>query len=38
VDVARERARVHEGGAENDLLRICDLSKVHCHRLLPHSW
>uniref|UniRef100_A0A674F5W8 P-type phospholipid transporter n=1 Tax=Salmo trutta TaxID=8032 RepID=A0A674F5W8_SALTR len=32
VDVAQERARVHKGGAEKDLLRICDLSKVHYHR------
>uniref|UniRef100_A0A4W5LI24 ABC transporter domain-containing protein n=1 Tax=Hucho hucho TaxID=62062 RepID=A0A4W5LI24_9TELE len=36
VDVARERARIHKGGSEKDLLRICDLSKVQYHRLLPH--
>uniref|UniRef100_A0A8C7T2V0 P-type phospholipid transporter n=1 Tax=Oncorhynchus mykiss TaxID=8022 RepID=A0A8C7T2V0_ONCMY len=35
VDVARERARVHEGGAENDLLRICDLSKVYSGKNIP---
>lgn len=28
VDVARERRRVHEGWAVNDLLRVCDLTKV----------
>nr|XP_055026150.1 phospholipid-transporting ATPase ABCA1 isoform X1 [Misgurnus anguillicaudatus] len=28
-DVARERARVQQGGAQNDLLRICDLSKMY---------
>lgn len=27
-DVARERRRVQEGGAQDDLLRVCDLSKV----------
>lgn len=27
-DVARERERVHKGGAQNDMLRICDLTKV----------
>uniref|UniRef100_A0A4W5LI56 P-type phospholipid transporter n=1 Tax=Hucho hucho TaxID=62062 RepID=A0A4W5LI56_9TELE len=32
VDVARERARIHKGGSEKDLLRICDLSKVQYHR------
>uniref|UniRef100_A0A8D3C623 ABC transporter domain-containing protein n=1 Tax=Scophthalmus maximus TaxID=52904 RepID=A0A8D3C623_SCOMX len=32
VDVARERERVYEGKALNDLLRICDLTKrpPHC--------
>uniref|UniRef100_A0A4W5MT56 P-type phospholipid transporter n=1 Tax=Hucho hucho TaxID=62062 RepID=A0A4W5MT56_9TELE len=35
VDVARERARVHKGGAENDLLRICDLSKVYSGKNIP---
>uniref|UniRef100_A0A6Q2XU88 ABC transporter domain-containing protein n=1 Tax=Esox lucius TaxID=8010 RepID=A0A6Q2XU88_ESOLU len=35
VDVARERARVHQGGADEDLLRICDLSKVQYQRLPP---
>lgn len=28
VDVARERQRVYEGKAQNDLLRILDLTKV----------
>lgn len=28
VDVARERRRVHEGWAQDDLLRVCDLTKV----------
>lgn len=28
ADVARERLRVHEGGAQDDLLRVCDLTKV----------
>ncbi|MEQ2195542.1 hypothetical protein XENOCAPTIV_014450, partial [Xenoophorus captivus] len=28
VDVARERQRVYEGRAQNDLLRIWDLTKV----------
>uniref|UniRef100_A0AAQ6A9B3 ABC transporter domain-containing protein n=1 Tax=Amphiprion ocellaris TaxID=80972 RepID=A0AAQ6A9B3_AMPOC len=27
IDVARERKRVYEGKAQNDLLRICDLTK-----------
>lgn len=27
-DVARERERVKRGNAQNDLLRICDLTKV----------
>uniref|UniRef100_A0AAR2JFK1 ABC transporter domain-containing protein n=1 Tax=Pygocentrus nattereri TaxID=42514 RepID=A0AAR2JFK1_PYGNA len=27
-DVARERERVHRGGAQNDLLQICNLTKV----------
>ncbi len=27
-DVVRERERVQKGGAQNDLLRICDLTKV----------
>ena len=36
VDVARERARIHKGGSEKDLLRICDLSKVQYQRLLLH--
>uniref|UniRef100_A0A8C4P0I0 ABC transporter domain-containing protein n=1 Tax=Dicentrarchus labrax TaxID=13489 RepID=A0A8C4P0I0_DICLA len=30
IDVARERKRVYEGRAQNDLLRICDLTKVLC--------
>uniref|UniRef100_A0A3B3Z6U0 ABC transporter domain-containing protein n=1 Tax=Periophthalmus magnuspinnatus TaxID=409849 RepID=A0A3B3Z6U0_9GOBI len=28
IDVAKERERVHSGKAQNDLLRICDLTKV----------
>lgn len=28
ADVARERRRVHEGRAQGDLLRVCDLTKV----------
>uniref|UniRef100_A0A674F6M5 ATP-binding cassette sub-family A member 1-like n=1 Tax=Salmo trutta TaxID=8032 RepID=A0A674F6M5_SALTR len=35
VDVAQERARVHKGGAEKDLLRICDLSKVYSGKNVP---
>lgn len=27
-DVARERRRVREGWAQDDLLRVCDLTKV----------
>lgn len=30
ADVARERRRVQEGGAQDDLLRVCDLTKVTC--------
>ncbi|XP_028284635.1 ATP-binding cassette sub-family A member 1 isoform X2 [Parambassis ranga] len=35
VDVARERERVYEGNAENDLLRICDLTKVYPRKSTP---
>uniref|UniRef100_A0A8C6UEZ0 ABC transporter domain-containing protein n=1 Tax=Neogobius melanostomus TaxID=47308 RepID=A0A8C6UEZ0_9GOBI len=28
IDVAKERARIYGGKAQNDLLRICDLTKV----------
>ncbi|KAF3837016.1 hypothetical protein F7725_004480 [Dissostichus mawsoni] len=35
VDVARERERVHGGGAQSDLLRICDLTKVYSRRSTP---
>ncbi|XP_070849905.1 phospholipid-transporting ATPase ABCA1-like [Chaetodon trifascialis] len=35
IDVARERERVHEGGAQNDLLRICDLTKVYSRKSTP---
>uniref|UniRef100_A0A674D8X2 P-type phospholipid transporter n=1 Tax=Salmo trutta TaxID=8032 RepID=A0A674D8X2_SALTR len=35
VDVARERARIHKGGSEKDLLRICDLSKVYSGKKIP---
>ncbi|XP_047448746.1 phospholipid-transporting ATPase ABCA1-like isoform X2 [Mugil cephalus] len=35
VDVARERQRVYEGRAQNDLLRICDLTKVYPRKSTP---
>uniref|UniRef100_A0A3P9L2N4 P-type phospholipid transporter n=1 Tax=Oryzias latipes TaxID=8090 RepID=A0A3P9L2N4_ORYLA len=35
VDVARERHRVHEGRANNDVLRICDLTKVYPRKSTP---
>uniref|UniRef100_A0A665XDU4 P-type phospholipid transporter n=1 Tax=Echeneis naucrates TaxID=173247 RepID=A0A665XDU4_ECHNA len=35
IDVARERARVYEGRAANDLLRICDLTKVYPQKSTP---
>uniref|UniRef100_A0A8D3AFE0 P-type phospholipid transporter n=1 Tax=Scophthalmus maximus TaxID=52904 RepID=A0A8D3AFE0_SCOMX len=35
VDVARERERVYEGKALNDLLRICDLTKVYPRKSAP---
>ncbi|XP_023276845.1 ATP-binding cassette sub-family A member 1-like isoform X1 [Seriola lalandi dorsalis] len=35
IDVARERDRVYEGKAENDLLRICDLTKVYPRKSTP---
>uniref|UniRef100_A0A8C5HBH1 P-type phospholipid transporter n=1 Tax=Gouania willdenowi TaxID=441366 RepID=A0A8C5HBH1_GOUWI len=35
VDVARERERVYAGKAQNDLLRICDLTKVYPRRSNP---
>lgn len=28
MDVAAERLRVRQGGAQTDLLRVCDLTKV----------
>ncbi|XP_030636239.1 phospholipid-transporting ATPase ABCA1 [Chanos chanos] len=34
-DVARERLRVRQGGAQNDLLRICDLTKVYSGKKVP---
>ncbi|RXN30139.1 ATP-binding cassette sub-family A member 1-like protein [Labeo rohita] len=34
-DVARERERVHRGGAQNDLLRICDLTKMYRMKKTP---
>ncbi|XP_061107852.1 phospholipid-transporting ATPase ABCA1-like [Conger conger] len=34
-DVARERARVQQGGAQHDLLRVCDLSKVYRKKKIP---
>ncbi|KAF7230341.1 phospholipid-transporting ATPase ABCA1 isoform X1 [Nothobranchius furzeri] len=35
VDVARERRRVYEGGAQNDLLRTYDLTKVYPQKSTP---
>ncbi|KAJ8382923.1 hypothetical protein SKAU_G00037010 [Synaphobranchus kaupii] len=34
-DVARERVRVRQGGAQLDLLRICDLTKVYRRKKKP---
>ncbi|XP_064201003.1 phospholipid-transporting ATPase ABCA1-like isoform X1 [Anguilla rostrata] len=34
-DVARERVRVQQGGAQHDLLRICDLTKVYRGKKKP---
>ncbi|XP_041634758.1 phospholipid-transporting ATPase ABCA1-like isoform X2 [Cheilinus undulatus] len=35
IDVARERERVYDGRAQNDLLRICDLTKVYPRKSTP---
>ncbi|XP_070711035.1 phospholipid-transporting ATPase ABCA1-like [Pempheris klunzingeri] len=35
IDVARERERVYEGNAQNDLLRVCDLTKVYPRKNTP---
>ncbi|XP_053199909.1 phospholipid-transporting ATPase ABCA1-like [Scomber japonicus] len=35
IDVARERERVYEGRTQNDLLRICDLTKVYPRKSTP---
>ncbi|XP_056156372.1 phospholipid-transporting ATPase ABCA1-like [Lampris incognitus] len=35
VDVAQERERVHQGGDQGDLLRICDLTKVYPGKKTP---
>ncbi|XP_060886982.1 phospholipid-transporting ATPase ABCA1-like [Labrus mixtus] len=35
IDVARERERVYGGRAQNDLLRICDLTKVYPRKSTP---
>ncbi|XP_075306746.1 phospholipid-transporting ATPase ABCA1 [Odontesthes bonariensis] len=35
IDVARERERVYNGKAQNDLLSICDLSKVYPRKSTP---
>ncbi|XP_031140894.1 phospholipid-transporting ATPase ABCA1-like isoform X1 [Sander lucioperca] len=35
IDVARERGRVYEGKAQNDLLRIYDLTKVYSRKSTP---
>lgn len=37
IDVARERERVYEGRAQNDLLTICDLTKVLCSAIVFSS-
>ncbi|KAF5901914.1 ATP-binding cassette sub-family A member 1-like, partial [Clarias magur] len=34
-DVARERERVQRGKAQNDLVRICDLTKVYSGKKVP---
>ncbi|XP_031441264.1 phospholipid-transporting ATPase ABCA1-like isoform X2 [Clupea harengus] len=34
-DVARERARISQGSADKDLLRICDLTKVYSGKKVP---
>ncbi|XP_053533603.1 phospholipid-transporting ATPase ABCA1 isoform X1 [Ictalurus punctatus] len=34
-DVARERERVQRGKAQNDLLRVCDLTKVYSGKKIP---
>uniref|UniRef100_A0A671UPG0 P-type phospholipid transporter n=1 Tax=Sparus aurata TaxID=8175 RepID=A0A671UPG0_SPAAU len=35
IDVARERRRLYEGGAQDDLLKICDLTKVYPRKSTP---
>uniref|UniRef100_A0A8C2X320 P-type phospholipid transporter n=1 Tax=Cyclopterus lumpus TaxID=8103 RepID=A0A8C2X320_CYCLU len=35
IDVARERKRLYDGKAQNDLLRICDLTKVYSRKSSP---
>ncbi|KAK7909890.1 hypothetical protein WMY93_014574 [Mugilogobius chulae] len=35
IDVAKERERVYSGKAQNDLLRICDLTKVYPRKSTP---
>ncbi|XP_059210648.1 phospholipid-transporting ATPase ABCA1-like [Centropristis striata] len=35
IDVARERKRIYEGQAQNDLLRIYDLTKVYSRKSTP---
>uniref|UniRef100_A0A8C6U8H6 P-type phospholipid transporter n=1 Tax=Neogobius melanostomus TaxID=47308 RepID=A0A8C6U8H6_9GOBI len=35
IDVAKERARIYGGKAQNDLLRICDLTKVYPRKTTP---
>uniref|UniRef100_A0A3Q3GSS5 P-type phospholipid transporter n=1 Tax=Labrus bergylta TaxID=56723 RepID=A0A3Q3GSS5_9LABR len=35
IDVARERERVYDGRAQNDLLQICDLTKVYPRKSTP---
>uniref|UniRef100_A0A3Q1GHF5 P-type phospholipid transporter n=1 Tax=Acanthochromis polyacanthus TaxID=80966 RepID=A0A3Q1GHF5_9TELE len=35
IDVARERKRIYDGKAQNDLLRICDLTKVYPRKSTP---
>lgn len=35
IDVARERERVYDGRAQDDLLRVCDLTKVYPRKSTP---
>uniref|UniRef100_A0A7N9AR62 P-type phospholipid transporter n=1 Tax=Mastacembelus armatus TaxID=205130 RepID=A0A7N9AR62_9TELE len=35
IDVSKERERVYNGKAQNDLLRVCDLTKVYPRKSTP---